>query len=395
MKNIKFGIVFVLLAAVFAMALTGCRGQTSKVKFNYVLNDEGTEYSVRSAVGYANGIAPEIPATYKKKPVTKVGGSGFRGAACFIKIVIPDTIKEIGNDAFTNCYGLTIILKGLTPPAQDDSFGGIYGGVKAIVVPASAVDAYKTAWAGYAGKIYSDALITDGDFLVSESGTLISYFGGSASVNVPETVTDVSARAFVNNELLKEISLGASVKTIDTDGFNGCAFLKKVEVNGQNTAFASQDGLLYSKDKSKLLLIPTKLEGEVTLPDGLTQTGMLPGGTAKKYFAGTNITAITFPAGFTRIVGHSGNESGSAFLQGCSKLTSVTLAPDLDYIGANAFSGCYSLKSITIPASVKTIGANAFGGCSKLTITVPFAESEKPDGWAEDWHGGCTVNWGA
>lgn len=390
MKKIGLILVIILVLGLSVVVLTACKGQTGEVNLSFVLNEEKTEYAVRSKIGYANGIAPEIPEKYKKKPVTKVDSGGFRGATAFISITIPETITEIGHEAFNNCYSLTIIFKSTTPPVQDSSFGGnLHGGVKALVVPAAAVDAYKAAWPDYASKIHSDALINNDVYLVSADGLLISFFGDGTQMAVPSSVKKTGARAFVNNELISEISFHAEVDSINIDGLDGCKMLTKININAENTAYSSHDGILFNKAKTTVLLIPDSLSGAITLPEGITQTSFED----KDYFSGTKISSISFPTGFTRIVGEFSGKKG--FLQDCTELTSVTLANNLDYIGKNAFGGCSKLTSINIPASVTKIEENAFFGCSKLTINVPFAESEKPDGWVENWHGGCAVNWNA
>ena len=56
----------------------------------------------------------------------------------------------------------------------------------------------------------------------------------------------------------------------------------------------------------------------------------------------------------------------------CSKLTSLTMPPNVTSIGGSAFEGCSGLKSIIIPKSVTDIGQDAFLGCEGLTsVTIP------------------------
>jgi len=51
---------------------------------------------------------------------------------------------------------------------------------------------------------------------------------------------------------------------------------------------------------------------------------------------------------------------------GCTSITSVTLASSYTFIGVSTFNGCSSLNSVTIPSSVTSIGNNAFNGCTTL-----------------------------
>jgi hypothetical protein len=63
---------------------------------------------------------------------------------------------------------------------------------------------------------------------------------------------------------------------------------------------------------------------------------------------------------------------GRRALQGCSKLTSITIGNEVTGIGERAFYNCEGLTSLAIPDSVTSIGPFAFDGCTSLTgITIP------------------------
>ena len=68
-----------------------------------------------------------------------------------------------------------------------------------------------------------------------------------------------------------------------------------------------------------------------------------------------------------------------AFLA-CSSLTSITLPPDVEFIGLWAFRDCLNLASINIPSNVRSIGEDAFLNCSNLiSLQLPddLAEIKK------------------
>ena len=50
-----------------------------------------------------------IPETYKGKSVTQICADGFKGLTTIQKIVLPDGIIKIGNNAFDGCVGLNDI----------------------------------------------------------------------------------------------------------------------------------------------------------------------------------------------------------------------------------------------------------------------------------------------
>jgi hypothetical protein len=105
-----------------------------------------------------------------------IGESAFRQSGV-INIVLPDSLKTIGINAFTSCAnlehvtigsGITLInnyafsqcsnilsvtIKATTPPTLGSMSG--FPGTYSIYVPAESVEAYKTAsgWSSYASRI--------------------------------------------------------------------------------------------------------------------------------------------------------------------------------------------------------------------------------------------------
>jgi hypothetical protein len=116
-------------------------------------------------------------------------------------------------------------------------------------------------------------------------------------------------------------------------------------VDSTNTVFASENGVLFSKDKSTLLLCPGKKNGTYTIPGSVTS------------IAGV----LTDSNGFT---GEYYGMEGA--FQDCTGLTSVTISENVTSIGDNAFSGCTGLTSVTISGSVTSIADNAFSNCAGL-----------------------------
>ena len=85
--------------------------------------------------------------------VTSIGSAAFEGCDALTSITIPDSVTEIGSSAFGWCASLArIYYKATTPPAID-TFNNWPPGLINIYVPSSSVDAYKSAWVGYAAMI--------------------------------------------------------------------------------------------------------------------------------------------------------------------------------------------------------------------------------------------------
>ena len=162
---------------------------------------------------------------------------------------------------------------------------------------------------------------------------------GLTSVSIPNSVTSIGEWAFFGCRSLTSMTIGNSVTYIGHHAFNDCTNLDAINVDSDNTAFCSQDGILYNKEMTALIYCP-----------------------AKK-------TAVSIPNSVTSI--------GEWAFFGCRSLTSVTIPNSVTSIGEFAFSGCSGLTSVTIPNSVTSIGSDAFSGCSGLEainsqIVEPF-----------------------
>ncbi|MBP3315168.1 MAG: leucine-rich repeat domain-containing protein [Clostridia bacterium] len=183
------------------------------------------------------------------------------------------------------------------------------------------------------------------------------------NVTVPNSVTKIDHEAFRDCDSLTIVFIPESVTFIGEEVFDDCDNLASVVLDENNTEYFSLDGIIYSKEPNYyggyVVAVPQKIQGNVTLWDGLTfiEYGM---------FANcAGLTGITIPNSVTTIEAYAFSE--------CTGLTSIMIPNSVTAIYYDAFYGCTSLKSITIPDSVTEIGSGAFGGCTSLeSITLPF-----------------------
>lgn len=190
-----------------------------------------------------------------------------------------------------------------------------------------------------------------------------------SSVHIGNAYTSIGSYAF-SKTAITEITVPASVTTIDFGAFNTCEALQSIDIQANVTAlnFGMFSGC-------------TALTS-VTLPETLQTID-------EQLFNGCgNLTTINIPASVSTIgkmafynckslaainLGscHVGDINENTFY-GCSALASVTLPTNLNSIGNQAFYNCSSLASIDIPSTVISIGESAFNGCKKLTsFTFP------------------------
>ena len=143
-------------------------------------------------------------------------------------------------------------------------------------------------------------------------------------------VTSIEYRAFYGCYDMTNIEIPSSVTHIDISAFDYCSELTSINVSRDNPNYSSEDGILYDKNKTTLVLVPEGKEGSIVLLSGVTCIG-------------------------------------DNACSGCRNLTSIEIPKSVTSIGKNAFWGCHGLTSIEIPSSVTSIGDNAFSGCHVLT----------------------------
>ena len=72
-----------------------------------------------------------------------------------------------------------------------------------------------------------------------------------------DIVIAIDDKAFFNNTNIKAVQIPSTVMTIGEQAFAGCSSLVYISVSENNKAFSELSGVLYSKDKTKLILFPT------------------------------------------------------------------------------------------------------------------------------------------
>ena len=183
------------------------------------------------------------------------------------------------------------------------------------------------------------------------------------------TVFCIQSLAFHQCQTLTRVTIPSTVQGIlqnasmgmygYSNPFLGCTALERIEVVDDNNWLCDVDGILFSKDMTRLYAYPS----------GATQTSYdVPEGTTRIYQSAISYNAslqkITLPLSVEKI-------DAGAFSD-CPNLKEIILSEKLTYLSAFVFKNCKSLESVNIPTSVKETGEQIFMGCSSLTtITLP------------------------
>lgn len=143
-----------------------------------------------------------------------------------------------------------------------------------------------------------------------------------------------------------------------TRGLMELCMLKDVLICDENPAYKTVDGIVYSKDGSKLLFCPAGITGDVRVLDG---TKII----CKNSFTSSRISEITIPDSVEVI-------DDAAFASSISlEHVHFSEGSKLMVVGSNAFYGCKALRQIILPDSVKHMKSKIFKNSGIKAFTYP------------------------
>ena len=293
--------------------------------------------------------------------VTSIGNSAFEGCSGLTSISIGNSVTSIGESAFFRCDNLHYNEYNNAYYLGNTNNPYLYL-IKAKSTNITDCEINSNCKLIYLKAFYNCSKLTS--VAIPESVTSIGEYAfyncnSLTSVSIPESVTNIGEYTFYNCRGLTSVTIPNSVTSIGNSAFLSCSKLTEINVESANSAYTSENGVLFNKDKTTIVCYPIgKTETTYTIPESVTNIGEYT------FYNCSNLTSITIPNSVTSI--------GDNAFSGCSGLTSVTIPNSVTSIGDSAFEGCSGLTSVTIPNSVTSIGDRTFYGCSGLTsVTIP------------------------
>lgn len=293
--------------------------------------------------------------------VSSIGYRAFYESKWKSDLYLSGNLRSIGAEAFSRIeFNLNstdaalVIGEGWTPSRLQGMFTGFERFFK-VVIPAS----YDSDIALPDAK-NQYIVASDNENLASIDGVLFSKKSESGKVYssktavmlrqpswmrgdyaVPEGVEEVANGAIASE--LSSFTLSSTVRVFNY-AFNAVDGLTEINVVAANATFSSEEGILFSKDRKKLILSPPKKDfsGTYTIPDEVE-----------------SIQAGAF--------------------RRCRYLTGLRLTHSIDRLEENCF-GCYSLAAIYIPTTVTVFCKDCVAepsGVSRYGFTAFYEGTEQ------------------
>nr|WP_288663232.1 leucine-rich repeat domain-containing protein [uncultured Anaerostipes sp.] len=275
-------------------------GTTRSEDWEYKINDTG-ENTISIVKYYGNETDLKVPDEIDGKTVTEINQKAIDQTSLHT-ISLPKTLTYIGDSDFSHAKNLTSI------EVRDSEYGKTH------------------FWTDENGVLYEyfDHYTEVDQTTYDKYLELLCYPSAKSekSYTVDDKVTAIAGSAFSNCFYLEEINLGNGVRKLGVAAFKNCMSIQSItipknvqkigynvayfcdklaayHVDEQNENYCDIDGVLYTKDKSKLVIYPKakkltdqiytvdpackEIEGmafdyaaglkEIKLPDGLTTIG--------------------------------------------------------------------------------------------------------------------------
>ena len=308
--------------------------------------------------------------------IQTVGGSNSLN-----RIVLPDTLKSIGSNAFYGCKylsGSLIIPEGVTE-IKRGAFNGCIGLNGILSLPSTlkklgnrGKDDMGDEGTDYYGGVFQNCRNLTGNLILPDNLELIRGYcfsgcsGLYGELRLPAKLKRMGNCAFSScSGFTGSLSIPQGITALPSEAFHNCGFngtltLHNGITNIANDAFAN-----------------CHFKGELHLPKSLKVIS--ENAFCNNDFSGT----LTLPSTLTHI-------GSNAFAYNWRLMGILDIPQEVESIGENAFSNCKMLEGIIFPESMETIRQGAFNECYGINSiickgTMPaHIESGAFDGVAKD-----------
>ncbi len=249
-------------------------------------------------------------------------------------------MSTIGVDAFSGCGALTAVTVDTTSPFFSSAEGILFNKQKTLLIRCP-------------GTKTGDYQVPGGVTMITPSA--FEDCSNLTGITIPETVTEIGDRAFSN-----------------------CDKLMSIRADSANPAYSSsEDGVLFNKDKTKLVRCPPGKTGSYVVPNSITSIE------SPAFIDCAKLTSLVLPDSVSRI--------GDSVFNGCALLTRVEIGKGLRSIGKYALDRCANLNWVLFSGDAPQGDATIFIHAPK--VTVCYLPETK--GWGKEFAGRPAALWDA
>ena len=437
-----------------AMLIKG-KPETSTVVIPSSIAIEGVNYSLISIEGEAFFNNNFIKALTISEGIQTIGERAFQYCFGLETLDLPSSLTEIGEDAFGNCTNLSSVTVRMKNPFaihenvfgtnkyNDDNSKTVTKPTANLYVPKGTIDKYQAVdgWKEFSkfgeGELkeatidgFTYRYITD-----SKVAMLIKGEPETATVVIPSSIAiegvnyaviSIEGNAFLNNNIIKALTISEGIQTIGNRAFQYCYNLETINLPSSLTEIGENA----FGNCSNIASVTVRMTNPFAINDNVfgstnnktitkpTATLYVPKGTIDKYRATdgwkefskfwegelkeTTIDGFTYqyitdskvamlikgePETSTVVIPSSIDIEGVNYalisIEGkafwnMNIIKELTISEGIQTIGDKAFQYCFGLETVDLPSSLTEIGENAFGNCSNIAsvtvrMTNPFA----------------------
>ena len=352
------------------------------------LIDDGVLLSANANLG----LQTEDGVVTLPERVTEIGEGAFSGVEGLKEVIIPGTVKVIQKNAFSyNTEIEKVTIEDGVLSIRNCAFEKC-SSLKEVIIPDSVIEIGPMAFRSCVNleKVQLSNNITTIDAQIFENCNNLT------TINMPSNLTNIANSAFNGCTKLDNINLPASVTSIDSTAFNNCTSLYNLTIDEANRYYEVEDGIIYTKDNSTLIMLaPMAEREEVTIREGIKRleenslsmcTSMttlnLP--SSLEYITGAafstrvaKIETINIPESNEHYKAEDGyiySKDGTELVYVTSTKAEISINEKVETIKTGAMYFIAKATEIVIPDNVSTIEDTAFRYASNKLIKIDIGK---------------------
>ena len=317
-------------------------GSSKFVSIESLTFAEGSKLETIGAYAFANNHL--LKKVVLPDSVSEIGAGAFSWCVEIEEIILPASLKALRNNTF---YGLRnlkrfVMQEGLEIIERDAvscEVGGDNWALTELAIPSTVQEIQKYAFAGMHGL----------QTVTFAKGSQLKTLGNSV---------------FLDCESLQSITLPSTITTLGFSLFDGCSGLKSVDMSACVDLTDLSSRMFRNCTSVETMLLPPNLTTIGSYMFGTEAT--IASGKISYIYGMTSLKQIEIPATVSSI--------GDCAFNGCTGLEKVVFEAGsrLISLGANVFADTPALREVVLPDNLRSIGPSCFEDSGVQIINLPI-----------------------